>query len=134
MAGGSHGAKKAYYDGMTTRLLATALLLVSATLPAAEQLPDSANVQRDDDASLSGRFSSPPLDSEAMQNLYLESPVELGNTEEEGLRGVDNDTRYSETDLLFRERLQGGADALRPRVEIDRPEISAPPLSAPQQL
>lgn len=118
---------------MNRRLLFPLLLLLGAAANAAELLPDSADVQGEDDAAMSKRFHTPPLSGEEMQNLYLQSPTELDNTEKEGLRSLDDDERYTETDLLFRERLQGGS-TLTPPPEIDRTTPPPPPPSVIQQL
>lgn len=134
MATCPRGAKKAYYDDMNRRLLFPLLFLLGAAANAAEQLPDSADVQGEDEAALRERFHTPPLSGEEMQNLYLQSPTELGNTEEESLRGLDDDERYSETDLLFRERLQGSNSTLTPPPELDRTAPPPPPPSVIQQL
>lgn len=119
---------------MNRRLLFPLLFLLGAAANAAEQLPDSADVQGEDEASMSKRFHTPPLSGEEMQNLYLQSPTELGNTEEESLRSLDDDERYTETDLLFRERLQSGNNTLSPPPRIDQAPPPPPPPSTLQQL
>lgn len=99
------------------------LLLFTCFASAAEQLPDSAETEIDDSASMKDRFSNPAMNQQEMQNLYLQSPVELDNTEEEGIRSVNDQRRYSETDLQLREQLQGGTKP-SPQIDLDTP----PPL------
>lgn len=75
------------------------------------------------------RFSAPQLDKRTMQNLYLESPIQIRDPEQEGMGAVTEDHRYSETDLLFRERLQGQYSAIRdpsPSIEREAPQPSPP--------
>jgi hypothetical protein len=134
MASCPRDGKKAYYDDMMRQLLFPLLFLLGAAANAAEQLPDSADVQGEDEASMRERFHTPPMSGEEMQNLYLQSPTELGNTEEENLRSLDDDERYTETDLLFRERLQSGNNTLSPPPRIDQAPPPPPPPSTLQQL
>lgn len=119
-------------------LLATLLSApFSASIAAAEQIPDSAII--DNDAALNDddgkkRFATPELNSEEMQGVYLKSPIELDNTEEQGMRSVTDSERYSETDLLLRERFQGRPGSMQPPQEIDLQRPPAPPRLPPREL
>src|SRR5690606_14155604 len=128
------GAKKAYYDDMNRRLLFPLLFLLGAAANAAEQLPDSADVQGEDEAAMRERLHTPPPSGEEMQNLYLHSPTACGNTEGEGRRSVDDDKRYTGTDMLFRDGLQRGGTPLSPPPDFDRTVPPPPPPSVIQQL
>tara|TARA_R110002073_G_scaffold84612_8_gene201903 strand:+ start:8490 stop:8852 length:363 start_codon:yes stop_codon:yes gene_type:complete len=112
------------------------LLILTAPALAAEQIPDSAIIDNDADNATTNkkRFSTPELNSEEMQGLYLKSPIELDNTEEQGMRSVNDAERYSETDLLFRERLQGHPGSMRPPQQIERPTFPTPPRAPPNEL
>ncbi|MDF1780043.1 MAG: hypothetical protein P1U67_01985 [Alcanivoracaceae bacterium] len=105
---------------------------------ASETLPDSSESAAEDTpqqrAAMEKRFNSPAMNSEEMQGLYLQSPIELDNIEEEGLRSVADQNRYSETDLLFRERLNSRNEATGPTPEFERPPIALPPPSNIPQL
>ncbi len=109
-----------------------ALLLLPA-LAWGEELPDSAELpDAQDSAAMDERFSAPSMDSEELNSLFLESPVELGNAEDEGgMNSLSDEDRYRGSDLFFRERRQSDQlDApLRPEAQKDRPE--PPPLLAP---
>jgi hypothetical protein len=135
MAGWPRDLKKAYYGAMKTPILLFLLMLTGPAL-AAEQIPDSAIIDNDADSAAANkkRFSTPELNSEEMQGLYLKSPIELDNTEEQGMRSVNDAERYSETDLLFRERLQGRTSNMQPPQQIERPALPIPPRAPPNQL
>ncbi len=121
-------------------LMRTLCLLVVLALPttpvlAGETLPDSAPSGGDTQHSMDGRFRSPAMGTEEMQQLYLQSPVELGNTQEEGLRSVNDQDLYSETDLLQRERLQSSRNnAPAPPTYYERPPLPELPGSGPKPL
>lgn len=117
-------------NGMRTPCLLLMLALSTSAL-AGETLPESSPPERNDQAGMKDRFPAPPMASDEMENLYLESPVELGNTEEEGMRSVQDKEKYSESDLLFRERRQG-ALGVEPAPSIDRPVFIPPPPPAQQ--
>lgn len=139
MAGWLRNPKKAYYGAMKTPILLFLTLLASllcAPVQAAEQIPDSAIIDDDADSESANkqRRSTPELNREEMQGLYLNSPIELDNTEEQGMRSVEDAERYSETDLLFRERLQGRPGGLQPQQQIERPTPPAPPRAPPREL
>ena len=124
--------KKAYYDGMRTLCLLTLLLICPLTV-AAEQLPDASQPGAADDASaMQQRMKTPAMNHDEMENVYLQSPVELGNREEEGMRSVTDDSRYPETDLLSREQLQNRNSSLQPPPDLDRTPPPPLPLSGQQ--
>lgn len=111
----------------------TALLLVPA-LAWGEKLPDSAELPDQGDAAETGeRFSAPSMNSEELNSLFLESPVELGNAEDKGgMNALSDEDRYKDSDLFLRERLQSDRlrAPLRPEDQReDKPE--SPPLLAP---
>ena len=112
-----------------------ALLLLPSPALAGETLPDSARVQEDDSDEIARRFSAPLLDSEEMEMLFLEAPGVVDNTEIRGLEGLNDDQRYSETDLRFRERFQNDPSATTPQAPtppLRRPE-APPPTGSPTQ-
>lgn len=135
MAGWPRDPKKAYYGAMKTPILLFLLILTAPAL-AAEQIPDSAIIDNDAESAAANkkRFSTPELNSEEMQGLYLKSPIELDNTEEQGMRSVNDAERYSETDLLFRERFQGRPGSMQPAQQIERPTLPIPPRAPLNQL
>lgn len=116
-------------------LFLTLVMTAAPVLHAAETLPDSSAGSVSEDQDMHSRFHSTPMDTEEMQNLYLQSPTELSNAEEEGLRSVTDQDRYTETDLLQRERLQGGrTDSLGPPPSFERPQPPALPSIPMRQL
>lgn len=135
MTGWRRDLKKAYYGAMKTPTLLFLFMLAAPAL-AAEQIPDSAIIDNDADNAPANqtRFSTPELNSEEMQGLYLKSPIELDNTEERGMRSVNDTERYSETDLLFRERLQGRIGNIQAPQQFERPTLPTPPRAAANEL
>lgn len=119
-------------SGMRTPCL---LFLITVLSPAlgAESLPDSAPADQPEKDDMQERFSAPAMAVEEMQNLYLRSPTELGNSDEEGMRSVQDKNKYSETDLLFRERRQGDLSA-QPPTSFERAPTFAPTGGPAQQL
>lgn len=110
------------------------MLALLPILARGEELPDSAELPEErDSAEMSERFSAPSMDSEELNSLFLESPVELGNAEDEGgMNSLSDEDRYRDSDLFFRERRQSERlrAPLRPEAREDqRPE--SPPLLAP---
>ena len=120
---------------MRTLCLLSVLLFCPLTV-AAEQLPDASQPgsSADDADAMQQRMKTPAMNSEEMENLYLKSPIELGNKEEEGMRSVTDDDRYSETDQLFQERLRNRDTSLKPAPEINRDPPAPVPLMVPRQL
>ena len=108
-------------------------LLLLPVLAQGEELPDSAELpDAQDSADMEERFSAPSMDSEELNSLFLESPVELGNAEDEGgMNSLSDEDRYKESDLFFRERRQSEElrAPVRPDAREERPE--SPPLLAP---
>jgi hypothetical protein len=108
-------------------------LLLLPVLAWGEELPDSAELpDAGESADMEERFSAPSMDSEELNSLFLESPVELGNAEDDsGMNSLSDEDRYRESDLFFRERRQSEQlrAPLRPEGREDRPE--SPPLLAP---
>lgn len=109
------------------------ILLLSLSASATDQLPDSAPADQDNDQEMSQRLSAPLMKSDELEQLYLESP-RLLETEEQrkGGESLRDELRYSETDLLERERRQAQQRELPPPLEI--PLVTPPPLSRPEQL
>lgn len=120
-------------NGMRTPCLLLMLVLSTSAL-AGETLPESAPTERDDQTSMKDRFRTPPLAAEEMEQMYLESPVELGNAQEEGMRSVQDRDKYSETDLLFREQRQGSLSTGQSPRAIEPPPPQQPVPFRPQQL
>lgn len=109
-------------------------LILLPVLAWGEELPDSAELpDEQDSAETEERFSAPSMNSEELNSLFLESPVELGNAEDEGgMNSLSDEDRYKDSDLFLRERLQSdrlGAP-LRPEEQKDE-QRETPPLLAP---
>ena len=95
--------------------------LAPLTLPAAEQLPDSA--PPDEQApQTSEKGPAKAMESHELESLYLESPVELDTTDEsKGLNAISSESRYLEND---QELLQRQRDTVQ---VIPTPEEAPPP-------
>jgi hypothetical protein len=103
------------------------LLLCLPRAAIGEELPDSAPNSDEDPAAMAERFAAPPMDSEEMQSLYLESPLQVENAEEKGgLESLSDEDRYKETDLLFRERFNSDRLLPVPSLEPDERDPAAP--------
>lgn len=105
--------------------LIIATLLTSGNVLSAEQLPDTAPP---DEQAPQSREKGPSeaLDSHELEALYLQSPVELDNTDEnQGLNAVSSESRYLENEQ--QELLQRQRDT----VQIIRTPEETPPPTPP---
>jgi hypothetical protein len=114
--------------------LLTSILVLSGsviTYLQAEELPDQAVWDEEQD-SMKDRFPKPPLDSEEMGSMYLESPSLAENQEDQkGGKAIQDEQRFSETDLFQRERYQ--EQRIIPPPEINRPPAALPGTGSPIQ-
>lgn len=100
--------------------------LAPASLLASEQLPDSAPP---DDQAPQSRENGPSqaLESDELEALYLQSPVELDTTDEsQGLNALSSESRYLENEQ--QELLQRQRDTVQ---IIPSPEDAPPPPPPP---
>jgi len=123
---------------MKPLMILTLLLcpFLAAVSHASEQLPDAALVLDDEqDQQMQQRFPAPLMQSDELEGLYLQSPIEVGNESREGLSAVKDGSLYSESDALLRERQQISTPNNDPSRIIDRSSLPSVPVGKPiQQL
>jgi hypothetical protein len=86
------------------RIYGLMVLLVSVAF-AGETLPDEATFANgEEDERLQQRFGAQVMASDELEGLYLQSPVEIGVAPEQGMRSVQGEELYSESDALILER------------------------------
>jgi len=110
--------------------------LLTAVSHAGEQLPDAAPTLNDEqDQQMQERFAAPLMQSDELEGLYLQSPIEVGNESREGLSAVKDESLYSESDALLRERQRISTPNNDPSRIIDRSSLPSVPVGKPiQQL
>lgn len=108
----------------------TAWLLLSMPVLAGETLPEGARTDDgESDERMQQRFSGPLLDSDELEQLFLQSPRALEAPATEGMRSVQNEELYTESENLQREQIhlqQRASPELPPRLDL-------PPLEAPRE-
>ena len=106
------------------------LTALPALALAAETLPDGAHTDDgESDAHMQQRFAAPLLDSDELEQLFLESPYALDAPAAEGMRSVQGEELYTESENLQREQIrlqQRAAPELPPRLNL-------PPLETPRE-
>lgn len=127
-----------YYPFMKPLMIVTVFWygLLCATSQAGEQLPDRALTLDDEqEEQMQERFAAPLMQTDELEGLYLQSPIEIGNESREGLSAVKDESLYSESDALLRERQQISTPNNDPSRTIDRSSLPSVPVGKPiQQL
>ncbi|MCK5875741.1 MAG: hypothetical protein KAG82_13675 [Alcanivoracaceae bacterium] len=101
-------------------------LLLSSLAFGGETLPDEARVDDgEDEAEMQERFSAPVMGADELENLYLQSPVEIGGSPAQGMRSVKGEELYSDSDaqLLERQRAESAAPIVLPEARPPLPTI-----------
>jgi hypothetical protein len=97
------------------RYLIVPALLLAALAQAGETLPDEArHADGEQDQQMQQRFPAPVMDAGELERLYLQSPVEIGESPAEGLRSVRGEDRYTDSDARNRERQRMEVPTVRP--------------------
>jgi hypothetical protein len=115
------------------RYLLFLTLLPIALVHAGETLPDEARHANDEqDQQMQTRFGAPVMDAEELENLYLQSPVEIGASPAQGMRSVKGEERYSDSDAQNLERQRVQAQSANPIVApVERPPLPTLPAGVP---
>ncbi len=118
-----------YHRPMRHSLIFT--LLLSSVAFAGETLPDEARLDDGEgEAEMQQRFSAPVMDRGELENLYLQSPVEVGGSSAQGMRSVQGEELYSESDAQLLERQR--AESIVPIVPpVERPALPTIPAGVP---
>ena len=108
-------------------------LLLGSMAFAGETLPDEARVDDgEQDAALQQRFAAPVIPAEELESLYLQSPVEIGSSPAQGMRSVNGEELYSDSEAQILERQRAetrSTDPILPPVE--RPPLPTIPVGVP---
>lgn len=108
-------------------------LLLSSLAFGGETLPDEARLDDGEgEEEMQERFSAPVMGSDELENLYLQSPVEIGGSPAQGMRSVQGEELYSDSDaqIMERQRVESrSADPIVPPVE--RPPLPTIPVGVP---
>ena len=106
-------------------------LLLSSLAFGGETLPDEARLDDgEDEAEMQERFSAPVMDKDELENLYLQSPVEIGGSSAQGMRSVKGEELYSDSDAQIMERQR--AESIAPIVPpVERPALPTIPAGVP---
>ena len=103
-------------------------LLLSSLAFGGETLPDEARVDDgEDETEMQQRFSAPVMGSDELESLYLQSPVEIGGSPAQGMRSVQGEGLYSDSDaqILERQRAESAAPIVLPEARPPLPTIPA---------
>jgi hypothetical protein len=106
-------------------------LLLSSLAFGGETLPDEARLDDGEgESDMQERFSAPVMDSDELEDLYLQSPVEIGGSPAQGMRSVQGEELYSESDaqILERQRAESAAPIVLPE---ERPPLPTIPVGVP---
>ena len=92
-----------YDPDMRKLLLLTGLF--SALAYGGETLPDQVRLSDEEkDQEIQQRFAAPVMAAEELEDLYLQSPVEIGESTARAMRSVQGESLYSDSDAQFLER------------------------------
>lgn len=79
--------------------------LFSALAYGGETLPDQARLSDgEQDQELQQRFAAPVMAADELEDLYLQSPVEIGESTAREMRSVQGESLYSDSDAQLLER------------------------------
>lgn len=135
MASGQPGGAvrpAAVYD-QSMRYFMVPILLLTALADAGETLPDEArHASSEQDQQMQARFSAPVMDAEELENLYLQSPVEIGASPVQGMRSVKGEELYSDSDAQNQERQRTQAQSANPiAAPVERAPLPTLPAGVP---
>lgn len=109
--------------------LAFSPVLLSGFVHGAETLPDEARVNDEEkDQAMQQRFAAPVMAAEELEELYLQSPVEIGSGSASDMRSVKGEQLHSDEDAMRQERQRGEARNAQP---IRLPPPPPPPPNMP---
>ena len=115
------------------RLIPVLTLLLSSLAFGGETLPDEARLDDGEgETNMQERFSAPVMGADELESLYLQSPVEIGGSPAQGMRSVQGEELYSDSDaqIMERQRVESrSADPIVPPVE--RPPLPTIPVGVP---
>ncbi|MDF1628528.1 MAG: hypothetical protein P1U78_01920 [Alcanivoracaceae bacterium] len=102
--------------------------LFSALAYGGETLPDQARLSDEEkDQDTQQRFAAPVMAAEELEQLYLQSPVEIGESTARAMRSVQGESLYSDSDAQFQERQ-------RTETRVAPPSELTPPPPVPATL
>jgi hypothetical protein len=116
------------YDPRMKKLLLLTWLF-SALAHGGESLPDQARPGDDEkDQDIQQRFAAPVMAADELEDLYLQSPVEIGDSTARAMRSVKGESPYSDSDAQLQERQRAET---RSPLPIQIPEPSQVPPTIP---
>lgn len=100
----------------------------SALAHGGETLPDQVRLSDEEkDQQLQERFAAPVMAAEELEDLYLQSPVEIGESTAREMRSVQGESLYSDNDAQLQERQRAETHSAPPTQIV-------PPTPAPATL
>lgn len=111
--------------------------LAVSVLVQAESLPDEVRLNDEEkDQAMQQRFAAPVMAAEELEELYLQSPIEIGEDSASEMRSVRGEQLYSDDDARRQERQRAEArNALPTTLPPPPPPAPSMPTSGPiQQL
>lgn len=106
--------------------------LCSALAYGGETLPDEARFGAADEVDMQERFNAQVMDAEELENLYLQSPVEISSSPASAMRSVQGEELQSITEAQNLERQRAESlSSQPPPAPVDIPNLPTLPAGVP---